>query len=71
VSDHIPKLCHFPVCFYFLPEIKEEEVLGCTSYSSLPLKSLTVVIVTTTKCLKESLLLRSLKKSQLFTDGDD
>ena len=38
VSDHIPELCHSPVCFYFLPEIKEEEVLGCTSYSSLLLK---------------------------------
>jgi hypothetical protein len=38
VSDHIPDLCHFPVCYYFLPEIREEEVLGCTSYCSLLLK---------------------------------
>lgn len=38
VSDHILELCHFPVCFYFLPEITEEGILGCTSYSFLLLK---------------------------------
>jgi len=38
VSGHIPELCHLQVCFYFLPEIKEEGVLGCTSYSNLLLK---------------------------------
>jgi hypothetical protein len=35
VSDHIPELCHFPEQFCFLPELKQEEVLGCTSYGSL------------------------------------
>jgi hypothetical protein len=61
MSDHIPELPLFPVRFCFLPEIKEEEVLGCTCYSSLLLKSLIFFIVKTKTCLKESLRLRSLK----------